>query len=118
MREKTTATSGIRSRRRSSRRTHWPRITGYNQGEIYLLSVIAAIVNGNLPDRRDVRSGGRAVGGGAVGSGLLRTDERQSLPNTEVFINAAVVWAIALILQERFVAAGALLALWRGCTSR
>jgi hypothetical protein len=93
---------------------------GYGEREVYLLGVIAAILTlGGVYSAGATR--GRAAGLWAAafwtilcGAPTLQANQ----PNTEVFINACVVWALALMLRAgdspggvlRALAVGALLA--------
>jgi len=97
-------------------------VAGYGRAAIYLLGVVSAIVT-----LGGVYAAGAAAGGAVAGlwaaafwtvvSGDLWLQANQ--PNTEAFINAALVWAFALLVRiedrapghGRFVLVGALLAL-------
>jgi hypothetical protein len=95
-------------------------MAGYGPGAIYLLNVVAAVAS-----LIGVYAAASVVGGPVAGlwgaafwtfvSGDLWLQANQ--PNTEVFINACVVWALALLLRAsrpsllRTIAVGALFAL-------
>jgi hypothetical protein len=79
------------------------RVTGYNQGEIYLLSVVAGIVT-MLGVYRAAATQGRDAGLWAAllwACACFEPVSGANLPNTEVFNNACIVWAIALIMRAR-----------------
>ena len=79
------------------------RITGYSQGEIYFLSVVASIVT-MLGIYAAASTQDRAAGLWAALFWTCICFEPvcgADLPNTEVFINAAIVWAVALLMGGR-----------------
>jgi hypothetical protein len=99
------------------------KLAGYGAGAIFLLGIMAAMVT-----LLGVYAAGSALGG-SVGTGLWAAifwtvvcstlSLQANQPNTEVFINACVIWAFVLMVRSdhdrpwlwRYLAIGALLAL-------
>lgn len=98
------------------------KLAGYGSGAVFLLGIIAAIIT-----LLGVYAAGSALGGSG-GTGLwaavfwtgLSSDLmlQANQPNTEVFINACVIWALVLMVRSnqrpwlwRYLTIGALLAL-------
>lgn len=105
--------------------TYWAAelVAGFGPGSVYLLGVLATmatllgILRAGRTRRLGVLTGLWAAAFWAVTSGDLTLQGNQ--PNTEVFLNACLIWAFALLVgmraskgdRARVIAAGALLAL-------
>ncbi|MFQ5827700.1 MAG: hypothetical protein ACE5JD_00895 [Candidatus Methylomirabilia bacterium] len=98
-------------------------LAGYGPGSIYLLGVVAAVVTLlGVYWAASAGGGGRAAGLWAAAFwAVISADAwlQANQPNTEVFINASLVWAFALLVRAaspsfgygRYLAVGALFAL-------
>jgi hypothetical protein len=78
------------------------RITGYGTGQVYLLSVAAAIATlAGVYVAASVQSRAAGLWAAAFWAGIcFDALTGADLPNTEVFMNAAMVWAVAILLGD------------------